>query len=99
MRKVYAGKAEELAAERLRALAATLADGPAPAATPVGGPDPVGAAGVRLHLFGPARLERDGRPTASLVRIRHPGGAADFPARWRYRGGPRQRRICLRDHL
>ncbi len=31
VRKVYAGKAEELTAERLRALAATLAGGPAPA--------------------------------------------------------------------
>jgi DNA-binding SARP family transcriptional activator len=52
--KVYAGKAEDLTAERLRALAATLAGGPAPAT----------AAGVRIRLFGPARLERDGRSAA-----------------------------------
>src|SRR5262252_7083255 len=38
VRKVYAGKAEELTAERLRVLVATLADDPAPA----------GAAGVRI---------------------------------------------------
>jgi LuxR family maltose regulon positive regulatory protein len=36
VRKVYAGKAEELTAERLRALAATLAGGPARPAAPPG---------------------------------------------------------------